>query len=143
MKANIMNIILFLFIFFISCIVWVPGLPTTEAETRHCTVKFSAHGMNFSSFYKGAAHGIHALSLEEIRYFFKADAPEENQIPTLNTNTDSRSRLLYNAPLWGYSNDKFQTWALKILEFFMLNDTPYFYDTVRKGKCQFRTWFSK
>ena len=99
--------------------------------------------MNFSSFYKGAAHGIHALSLEEIRYFFKADAPEENQIPTLNTNTESRSRLLYNAPLWGYSNDKFQTWALKILEFFMLNDTPYFYDTVRKGKCQFRTWFSK
>ena len=99
--------------------------------------------MNFSSFHEGVAHGIHALSLEEIRYFFKADAPEENQIPSLNTDSRLENRLLYNAPLWGYSNDTFQTWALKILEFFMLNDTPYFYDTVRKGKCQFRTWFSK
>ena len=68
-------------------------------------------------------------SLEEIRYFFKAEAPEENHIPTVNTDFRADNPVLYNAPLWGYS-DRFQTWALKLMDFFMLNDKPYFYDKV-------------
>ena len=100
-----------------------------HSESKTCFSIFSDHGMNFSSFYQGVAHGVHALSLEEIRHFFKADAPEDNHIPTVNTDFRAESPVLYNAPLWGYS-DRFQTWALKILDFFMLNDQPYFYDTV-------------
>ena len=98
--------------------------------------------MNFSSFYHGVAHGVHALSLEEIRHFFKADTPEKNHIPTVNTDFKADDPVLYNAPLWGYS-DRFHgdhgdqgrskswgPWALKIIDFFMLNDQDYFYDTV-------------
>ena len=99
------------------------------SEIKNCFQIFSDHGMNFSSFYQGVAHGVHALSLEEIRHFFKADAPEKNHIPTVNTDFRADNPVLYNAPLWGYS-DRFQTWALKIMDFFMLNDQPYFYDTV-------------
>jgi len=85
--------------------------------------------MNYSSFYKGVSHGLHSLSLEEIRYFFKSDAPEDNRIPTVNTDFRAENPVLYNAPLWGY-NDRFSGWALKIMDFFMLNDKPYFYETM-------------
>lgn len=85
--------------------------------------------MNYSSFYKGVSHGLHSLSLEEIRYFFKADAPEDNRIPTVNTDFRAENPVLYSAPLWGY-NDRFSSWALKIMDFFMLNDKPYFYETM-------------
>ena len=139
MKTKMMKIIIFASFMALVC-----GLPATEVETnegnqvhdepKSCSAIFSDHGMNFSSFYRGVAHGVHALSLEEIRHFFKADAPEENHIPTVNTDFRAESPVLYNAPLWGYS-DRFQTWALKIMDFFMLNDKPYFYDTVsHKGE---------
>ena len=104
-----------------------------RSEIKTCFQIFSDHGMNFSSFYQGVAHGVHALSLEEIRHFFKADTPEENHIPTVNTDFRADNPVLYNAPIWGYS-DRFQTWALKILDFFMLNDQTYFYDTVSRQK---------
>ena len=104
-----------------------------NSERKSCFTIFSDHGMNFSSFHQGVAHGVHALSLEEIRHFFKADAPEDNHIPTVNTDFRAESPVLYNAPLWGYS-DRFQTWALKIMDFFMLSDQQYFYDTVSRQK---------
>ena len=121
-----MKIIIFTFLMVLVC-----GLPATKNETRSCSEIFSNHGMNYKTFAYGVGHGIHALSLEEIRHFFKADAPEENHIPTLNIDFRADSPLLYNIPLWGYSSERFQTWSLKILEFFMLRDKPYFYDPVR------------
>jgi len=115
------------------------GLPTVEEDgnegnkvlgyNKNCSDVFNEHGMDFSSFNKGVAHGIHSLSLEEIRHFFKAEATEENGIPTVNTDFRAENSILYNAPLWGY-NDRFATWSLKIMDFFMLNDKPYFYETM-------------
>jgi len=100
-----------------------------DEEVKSCHQVFSDHGMNYSSFYKGVSHGLHSLSLEEIRYFFKADAPEDNLIPTVNTDFRAENPVLYSAPLWGY-NERFSSWALKIMDFFMLNDKPYFYETM-------------
>ena len=101
-----------------------------ETEAQSCSAVFADHGMNYTAFHKGVAHGVHALSLEEIRYFFQAEAPEENLIPTVNTDfRQVNSPVLFNAPLWGYS-ERFLTWSLKILDFFMLHDKPYFYETV-------------
>jgi len=111
----------------------VASLPTTddnqvsdEGTSPTCTDVFSSIGLNYSSFWKGAAHGVHSLSLEEIRYFFKSDAPEQNKIPTVNVDFRSENIINFNAPLWGYE-DRFDTWALKIMDWFMLNDTPYLY----------------
>merc|ERR1712236_98031 len=89
---------------------------------------FSDLGFNYSSFYQGAAHGIHSLSLEEIQHYFKSDAPENNKIPTVNIDFRSEEVIHFNAQLWGYEN-RFSTWALKIMDWFMLNDHPYQYET--------------
>ena len=124
-----------------SSSVLVLGLPASgddrasENSIRSCEEIFSSAGLNYSSFWKGAAHGIHSLSLEEIRYFFKADAPEDNKIPTVNIDFRSEDVIHFSAPLWGYE-DRFDTWALKIMDWFMLNNKPYLYETVRR-KCFF------
>ena len=110
----------------------VLGLPTIEDneldfdEAPTCSDVFSDEGLNYTSFSKGVAHGIHSLSLEEIRHFFKRDATENNHIPTVNIDFRSEKIIHFNAPLWGYE-DKFDTWALKIMDWFMLNDQPYLY----------------
>ena len=64
--------------------------------------------------------------MASLRYFFKADAPEKNKIPTVNIDFRSENVVNFNAPLWGYE-DRFGTWALKIMDWFMLNDQPYLY----------------
>merc|ERR1712215_538690 len=108
------------------------GLPATNEGTEEspptCEDIFALSGLNYTSFYRGAAHGIHSLSLEEIRYFFKSDAPENNKIPTANIDFRSEEAIHFNAQLWGYEN-RFDTWALKIMDWFMLNDHPYQYET--------------
>merc|ERR1719300_1340926 len=55
--------------------------------------------MNYTSFYEGAAHGIHSLSLEEIRHFFKADALKQNRIPAVNIDFRSENVTHFNAPI--------------------------------------------
>ena len=66
----------FLLLFFTA----VAPLPTTDDNqlsdgdtSEICTEIFSNVGLNYSSFSKGVAHGIHSLSLEEIR-----DAKRDN-----------------------------------------------------------------
>lgn len=102
----------------------VLALPPPDAS-RTCGEIFEDHGLNYTTFSLGAAHGLHSISLEEIRHFFQAEAPETNKIPVINTDFRSEQSLLFNAPLWGYS-DRFSSWSLKIMDFFMLNDKPYF-----------------
>merc|ERR1712126_740267 len=104
------------------------NLDDKDDKVVQCKNVFTNAGLNYSSFFAGAAHGIHSLSLEEIRYFFKPDAPEDNKIPTVNIDFRSENVIHFSAPLWGYS-DRFDTWALKIMDWFMLNDHPYLYET--------------
>jgi len=107
----------------------VLALPPPDGDqvsvSRTCGEIFEDNGLNYTTFSLGAAHGLHSISLEEIRYFFQAKAPEINKIPVINTDFRSEQSLLFNAPLWGFS-DRFSTWSLKIMDFFMLNDKPYF-----------------
>jgi len=104
------------------------NLDDKDDKVVQCKNVFTNAGLNYSSFFAGAAHGIHSLSLEEIRYFFKPDAPEDNKIPTVNIDFRSENVIHFSAPLWGYS-DRFDTWALKIMDWFMLNDHPYLYES--------------
>jgi len=97
-----------------------------KGDMEKCEETMARNGFNFSSFWQGAGHGIHSLSLEEIRHFFEPDAPEENRIPVVNTNLTAEKTILFNAPLRGYDDD-FKTMALKVMAYFILNDKPYFY----------------
>jgi len=98
-----------------------------KGDMEKCNETMARNGLNFSSFWQGAGHGIHSLSLEEIRHYFEPDAPEENRIPVVNTNLTAENTILFNAPLRGYDDD-FKTMALKVMAYFMLNDKPYFYE---------------
>ena len=113
----------------------VLALPPPDGDqvsvSRTCGEIFEDNGLNYTTFSLGAAHGLHSISLEEIRHFFQAEAPEINKIPVINTDFRSEQSLLFNAPLWGYS-DRFSTWSLKIMDFFMLNDKPYFLEQVNR-----------
>ena len=100
-----------------------------KGDMEKCDETMARNGLNFSSFWQGAGHGIHSLSLEEIRHYFEPDAPEENRIPVVNTNLTAEKTILFNAPLRGYDDD-FKTMALKVMAYFMLNDKPYFYEQV-------------
>ena len=39
-----------------------------EEEKETCDEIFATNGMNFTSFYEGAAHGIHSLRLNIMKY---------------------------------------------------------------------------
>jgi len=85
------------------------------------------NGLNFSSFWHGAAHGLHSIHLEEIRHFFEPLATEDNKIPVVNKDLSSRQTILFDAPLAGY-DEHFHTMALKVMAFFMRNDGKDFFE---------------
>lgn len=96
------------------------------SESRSCFDVMGNNGLNFSSFWHGAAHGLHSIHLEEIREWFEPEATADNKIPRVNTNMSAQQPILFSAPLAGYDTD-FKTMALKVMAFFMLNDRPDFY----------------
>jgi len=108
----------------------LPGNETQESGEENvatCSDVMARHGLNFSSFWHGAAHGLHSLHLEEIRYFFEPNATETNKIPVVNKNLSSQQTILFDAPLAGY-DEHFNTMALKVMAYFMLNDRPDFFE---------------
>jgi len=109
----------------------VPQSDQTDDTDSHgfmggCEDVMANNGLNFSSFWHGAAHGIHSIALEEIRHFFEPEAAEHNKIPVVNSNLSAEQTVLFNAPLRGYDED-FKTLALKVMAFFMLHDKPNFF----------------
>jgi len=100
---------------------------TSNGELSTCLDIMARNGLNFSSFWHGAAHGLHSLHLEEIRHFFEPDATEHNKIPVVNKNLSSQQTILFDAPLAGY-DEQFNTMALKVMAYFMLNDRKDFFE---------------
>merc|ERR1712243_260033 len=94
MKYCLVSSILLPFFSFVASLPTADDNELSDGDTSEkCTDVFSKIGLNYSSFWEGASHGIHSLSLEEIRYFFKADAPEKNKIPTVILISDQRILL--------------------------------------------------
>jgi len=67
------------------------------------------------------AHGIHFLTLADLRYYFNQNANVTNNIPTINRNLSSSEPILNDAPDLGRS-DRFQTMALLVAEEVVLNE---------------------
>jgi len=124
-RSDLMPLLPAIFLLSSTAVLALPPDGDQVSVSRTCGEIFEDNGLNYTTFSLGAAHGLHSISLEEIRYFFEAEAPEINKIPVINTDFRSEQSLLFNAPTWGFS-DRFSTWSLKIMDFFMLNDKPYF-----------------
>ena len=67
------------------------------------------------------AHGLHDLSLADLRHYFNPNANETNNIPTVNRNLSSSEPILNDAPDIGRS-DRFQTMGLQVAEEVVLNE---------------------
>ena len=100
---------------------WALTLITAQASNpdsdfgrnQRCADVMANNGLNFSSFWHGAAHGIHSLYLEEVRHFFEPEAKENNKIPVLNPTLSADHVILFDSPLAGYDED-FYTMSLKV-----------------------------
>ena len=51
-----------------------------------------------AEFPRAVAHGIHALHLKELQYFFDASASEDNTIPVINSDLSSSDLVLLSVP---------------------------------------------
>lgn len=69
---------------------------------KTCQDIFEQHGIDMDQLGLSVAHGSHSLFLEDIRYFFKPDAPEDNGIPVLNYDFTAPDTIWPNSPLVGY-----------------------------------------
>ena len=56
-----------------------------------------AEGVNFTVLSDAVPHGIHSITVENIRYFFEPSFPVQNSIPTVNTNLTG-PHILDHAP---------------------------------------------
>jgi len=72
-------------------------------------------------FAKRIAHGIHSLTLADLRFYFNPNANETNNIPTINRNLTSSIPILNDAPDIGRS-DRFKTMGLLVAEEVLLNE---------------------
>jgi len=72
---------------------------------------------NLTGFFGDAvAHRLHSLRLEDVRYYFKEDAPVDNGIPVVNFNISRNAeRVLHNMPMSGYDTG-FKTIALRHID---------------------------
>merc|ERR1719494_728583 len=75
-------------------------------------------------FAKRIAHGIHSLTLADLRYYFNPNANETNNIPTINRNLTSSIPILNDAPDIGRS-DRFKTMGLLVAEEVVLKDNQH------------------
>merc|ERR1719341_359646 len=70
---------------------------------------------------KRIAHGVHDLTLADLRHYFNPNANETNNIPTVNRNLSSSEPILNDAPDIGRSG-RFQTMGLLVAEEVVLNE---------------------
>merc|ERR1719341_647363 len=70
---------------------------------------------------KRIAHGVHSLTLADLRHYFNPKANETNNIPTINRNLSSSEPILNDAPDIGQSN-RFQSMGLLVAEEVVLNE---------------------
>merc|ERR1711962_708758 len=99
--------------------------PTNPTTVATCDQILANNGLNFSSFWHGAAHGIHSMYLEEIREYFEPNATIHNKIPVVNPDLSAEQTILFDSPLAGY-DENFSTMALKVMAYYMLHDKPDF-----------------
>ena len=77
---------------------FVCSLHVGTTESHSCNRIFRESCIDESDFPLGVAHGIHSLTLQELRYFFDKNASETNKIPIVNFNLSSTILVLPSAP---------------------------------------------
>ena len=77
-------------------------------------------GFNISVLKKAASHGIHSITVKDIRirYYFDTSFPKKNYIPTVNSKLDGKDLVLPSAPF----GSEFETPGMGIMDRVLSND---------------------
>merc|ERR1719290_733604 len=71
----------------VSCFLFMTVHAASISEDQDtCTAAAEQAGVDFDSFKYNVGHMIHSLTVEDVRFFFDENFPEDNDIPTVNTN---------------------------------------------------------
>jgi len=95
----------------------VMTLAGTTIASPDCSATFASAGINTTTLKESVAHGIHSITVKDIRYFFEPDFPEANDVPTVNPNFDQNHTLPY-APF----GSQYLSPGMGVLDILMSND---------------------
>jgi hypothetical protein len=85
---------------FILLAVTAAAVSAASTGKDSCTAAATAAGVNMTTFAANVAHNTHSITVGDIQYFFEADFPEKNTIPTVNTNLNKdQNPVLSSAPV--------------------------------------------
>jgi len=105
-------------IFALKMIATVLANPTTHHFDGICPSVMAKAGLNTTTFKEATSHGIHSITVQDLRYYFDESIPEESNIPTVNLKLTG-SHVLPSAPLGG---TEFQTPAMRMLDLILSTD---------------------
>ena len=91
-----------------------------SAGQPSCENIFQSFCIDHTEFHEWVAHGIHSLKLQELQYFFDADATEDNNIPTVNDDLTSPN-LLHQTAVDLNLNNSFLTPAMQSVDYILSN----------------------
>jgi len=98
------------------------GLSSGASSDGDCSSILEQSQLLSTKYPNRIAHGIHSLTLADLRRYFNPNANLTNNVPTINRNLSSSSEpILNDAPDIGRS-DRFQTMGLLVAEEVVLNE---------------------
>jgi len=99
----------------------VADVPGTDVADGDCFSILETSQALSANHPQRIAHGVHDLTLADLRHYFNPNANETNNIPTVNRNLSSSEPILNDAPDIGRSG-RFQTMGLLVAEEVVLNE---------------------
>merc|ERR1711872_542626 len=97
------------------------GLSSAASIDGDCFTILEQSQALSATYPKRITHGIHSLTLADLRYYFNPNANETNNIPTINRDLSSPIPILNDAPDIGRS-DRFKTIGLLVAEEVVLKE---------------------
>ena len=97
------------------------AIPTPNQQPHRntdCPSIMTLAGFNTSVLAKAASHGIHSITVKDIRRYFDTSFPKVNDIPTVNSKLDDRDLVLPSAPF----GSEFETPGMGIMDRVLSND---------------------
>jgi len=83
----------------VMMIVGLMGRCQGNDQARACSNALADIGIDQKTLKNAVGHGIHSITVRDIRYYFEPTFPESNSVPTVNPIFDSRFPVLPFAPL--------------------------------------------
>jgi len=89
----------------------------SQGAAHDCPTVFADNRINQTIMVEAVAHGIHSITVKDIRYYFDSNFPEANNIPTVNPDF-TQNHTLPSAPF----GSQYETPGMGVLDIIMSHD---------------------